>query len=490
MFKKYLLLSAVSLSLNVSACSGEVMKPAVAGSFYPAEPLILAGKIDGYLKQAAPPKIDGDIIALISPHAGYEYSGPVAAYGYKLISYKKFDTVVIIGISHHLAFDGVSILEKGFYETPLGNVPVDAEFANRLMKYRKDMIYLEPRAFKDEHSMEVQIPFLQRSLKDFKIVPLVMGKPDYSTCKGLAQALVRTIKDGNEKVLIVASTDLSHRLAYRDAITKDQVTLSEIMRFDAERFAIKVSEGECELCGSGPVLAALFAGRELGADRVKVLKYANSGDTAGDKSRVVGYGSIAIYREEDDMLNAAQKKRLIGIARKTMEAYIKEGKITEFKEEDPALLKIQGAFVTLHKSSAKSSAGGGELRGCIGNIIGQEPLYLTVRDMAVESSTRDPRFPPVTASELKDIKIEISVLSEPKAVAKVDEITMGTHGVILKQAFRSAVYLPQVATETGWTRDEFLSNLCGKAGLPPNAWKEKNTELFTFTAQVFDEEAR
>ncbi len=479
MIKKILILLIVSLSLNVSAFSGEVMKPVVAGSFYPTEPLILAGQIDGYLKQAAPPKIDGDIIALICPHAGYEYSGPVAAYGYKLISDKKFDTVVIIGISHHLAFDGVSILESDFYETPLGKAPIDTEFTKRLMKFKKDILHFEPRAFEDEHSMEVQIPFLQRSLRDFKIVPLVMGKPDYSTCKKLAQALVRTINDSNERVLIVASTDLSHRLAYRDAIAKDQVTLSEIMRLDAERFAIKVSEGECELCGSGPVLAALFAGRELGANRVKVLKYANSGDTAGDKSRVVGYGSIAIYREDDDMLNAAQKKRLIEIARKTMEAYIKDGSITEFKEEDPALLKVQGAFVTLHKS--------GELRGCIGNIIGQEPLYLTVRDMAIESSTRDPRFPPVTASELKDIKIEISVLSEPKAVAKVDEITMGTHGVILKQGFRGAVYLPQVATETGWARDEFLSNLSRKAGLPPNAWKEKNTELLTFTAQVFGE---
>jgi MEMO1 family protein len=467
----------------------EVMKPVVAGSFYPAEPAILAAQVDKYLKEAAPPAIDGDIIALICPHAGYEYSGPVAAYGYKLISDRKFDTVVIIGISHHLAFDGVSILEKGFYETPLGNVPVDSEFTNRLMKHKKDIIYFEPRAFKDEHSMEVQIPFLQRSLKDFKIVPLIMGKPDYKTCKVLARALAEAIKDGNKKVLIVASTDLSHRLTYRDAITKDQVTLSEIMRLDAERFAVKVSEGECELCGSGPVITALFAGRELGANRVKVLRYANSGDTAGDKSRVVGYASVAIYREEENMLSAAQKKRLIEIARKTIEAYVKEGKITEFKEDDPALLKVQGAFVTLHKASAKGPAGGGALRGCIGNIIGQEPLYLTIRDMAIESSTRDPRFSSVTASELKDIKIEISVLSEPKAVTKADEITMGAHGVILKQGFRSAVYLPQVAAETGWTREEFLSNLCLKAGLSRNAWKEKDTQLLIFTAQVFEEDA-
>ena len=480
MVKKILTLLIASLSLNVSAFSEEVIRPAVAGSFYPAEGVILAAQVDKYLKEAVPPPIGGDIIALISPHAGYEYSGPVAAYGYKLISDKKFDTVVIIGISHHLAFDGVSILEKGFYETPLGKVPIDAEFANRLMRPKKGIIHFEPRAFEEEHSMEVQIPFLQRSLKDFKIVPLVMGKPDYPTCKALAKALASAIKYGNKKALIVASTDLSHFYTYRDAITKDQVTLSEIMRLDAERFAVKVSEGECELCGSGPVLTALLAGKELGANRVKVLKYANSGDTAGDKSRVVGYGSVAIYREEENMLNAAQKKRLMEIARKTMEAYVKEGKITEFKEEDPALLKVQGAFVTLRKS--------GELRGCIGNIIGQEPLYLTVRDMAIESSTRDPRFPAVTAAELKDIKIEISVLSEPKAVIKVEEIAMGTHGVILKQGFRSAVYLPQVATETGWTREEFLLNLCHKAGLPPTAWKDKKTELLTFTAQVFEEE--
>jgi len=468
------------LSFFTAAISAEeVMKPVVAGSFYPAEPVILAAQIDKYLKEATPPRIDGDIIALISPHAGYEYSGPVAAYGYKAVSGKKYGTVVIIGISHHLAFDGVSILEKDSYETPLGKVPVDAEFLKKLMKFKKDVLYSEPRAYEEEHSMEVQIPFLQRSLKDFKIVPLVMGRPDYPSCKALANALNKAIKDSDKKVLIVASTDLSHFYTYRDAITKDQVTLSEIMHLDAERLAIKISEGECELCGSGPVLAALLAGKQLGANRVKILKYANSGDTGGDKTRVVGYGSIAIYREEENMLNAEQKKKLIGIARKTIETYLKEGRIIELKEDDPALLKVQGTFVTLHK--------GGELRGCIGNIIGQDPLYLTVRDMAIESATRDSRFTPVTVSELKDIKIEISVLTEPKVVTKVDEIEMGTHGVILKQGFSSAVYLPQVATETGWTRDEFLANLSHKAGLPPNAWKEKRTELYTFTAQVFGE---
>lgn len=480
--KKIILLLMVPLLFNVSVFPEDTQKPAVAGSFYPAEPVILAAQIDKYLKEAIPPKIDGDLIALISPHAGYEYSGPVAAYGYKLISGGKYDTVVIIGPSHHVAFDGVSILEKGSYETPLGNVPIDAEFAKRLMKLEKNTVYFQPQAYEEEHSVEVQVPFLQRSLNDFKIVPLVMGRADYSTSRELADALVRTIKDGNKKVLIIASTDLSHYYSYRDAIIKDQVTLSEIIHLDAERLDVNISGGECELCGSGPVMTALLAGRQLGANRVKVLKYANSGDTVGDKARVVGYGSIAVYREEENMLNAEQKKKLLGIARGTIETYLKEGRVLEFKEDDPALLKVQGAFVTLRKA--------GELRGCIGNIIGQDPLYVTVRDMAIESATRDPRFAPVAAGELKDITIEISVLTEPEVVTKVDEIRMGTHGVILKQGFSSAVYLPQVATETGWTRDEFLANLSHKADLPPNAWKEKKTQLYTFTAQVFEEESR
>lgn len=181
------------------------------------------------------------------------------------------------------------------------------------------------------------------------------------------------------------------------------------------------------------------------------------------------------------MLNSQQKKELLNIARTTVESYIKDKKIPEFNETDPDLLLHEGAFVTLHKK--------GELRGCIGNIVGTQPLWLTVRDMAVESSTRDPRFEPVAPDELKDIKIEISVLSQPKRVQDVNEIKMGTHGVIVKRGFNSGVFLPQVATETGWSRDEFLSNLCAhKAGLPADAWKDKKTELYSFTAQVFGEE--
>jgi hypothetical protein len=469
----------VLFAANVSAES--VQKPVVAGSFYPAEAVILARQVDKYLEDARPRQIDGEIVALISPHAGYEYSGPVAAYGYKAVSGRKYDTVVIIAPSHRLIFDGATVLEKDGYETPLGTVPIDVDFVKKLMRAEKVTVVSKPQAFDDEHSLEVQIPFLQRSLKDFKLVPVIIGRPDYNTCIGLTRGLVKVIKASGKSVLIVASTDLSHYYKYEDAVVKDQATISEIMNYDPRRFAGKIGERECELCGSAPVIVAMMAGRELGAEKICVLKYANSGDTAGDKSRVVGYGSIVIYKaEEAKMLTSAQKKELLGIARKTIESCVKGGKAPVLKTDDPALAKEEGAFVTIHKD--------GELRGCIGNIIGRQPLYLTVRDMAIESSTADPRFTPVGPGELKDIKIEISVLSEPRRVGSAEEIRMGEHGVIVKSGYRSGVFLPQVATETGWSREEFLSNLCEhKAGLPADAWKDKKTELYVFTAQVFSE---
>ena len=461
----------------------DIQKPVVAGKFYPGESVLLAGQIGKYLNDAKPEAVKGDIIALISPHAGYVYSGPVAAFGYKAISGRKYDTVVIIGLSHHVLFDGVAYLEKDFYRTPIGDVPIDLEFIRRLAKAEKDTLCKNPQAYEEEHSAEVEIPFLQASIKDFKIVVLLMGRPDYAICSKLARGLVKIIKESGKKVLIVASTDLSHKFQYDDAAAKDRVTLSELLNFNARRFAEKVSEGECELCGSAPVITALIAGKELGADKIQVLKYANSGDTAGDKSRVVGYASVVIYKEEAGMLNSEQKKKLLNIARKTVESYVRNRKIPEFNETDLGLLSQEGAFVTLHKK--------GELRGCIGNIIGTQPLWLTVRDMAIESSMRDPRFEPVAPDELKDIRIEISVLSQPKRVRDVNEIKMGTHGVIVKRGLNSGVFLPQVATETGWSRDEFLSNLCAhKAGLPADAWKDKKTELYIFTAQVFGEEGQ
>jgi AmmeMemoRadiSam system protein A len=180
------------------------------------------------------------------------------------------------------------------------------------------------------------------------------------------------------------------------------------------------------------------------------------------------------------MLNTKQRKRLLDIARDSLETYLKTNKKLEVDETDPALVKKNGAFVTLHAH--------GQLRGCIGNIIGNQPLYLTVRDMAIEAGVGDPRFSPVKPEELKDIEIEISVLSELERIDDPLSIQLGTHGVLVKRGFNSGVFLPQVATETGWSREEFLSYLCShKAGLYPDAWKDKSTEVYVFTAEVFSE---
>jgi AmmeMemoRadiSam system protein A len=217
----------------------------------------------------------------------------------------------------------------------------------------------------------------------------------------------------------------------------------------------------------------------------QILKYANSGDTSGDKTRVVGYVSLAFVKEnlkkEKAMFSKEQKKTLLEIARSTIERYLNNTEKPKLLDSDPALVEEKGVFVTLYKKN-------GDLRGCIGSIDPIGPLNRTIEEMAIASSTQDPRFPPLSLSELKEIEIEISVLSVPRLISSADDIKMGVHGVIVKRGFNSGVFLPQVATETGWTKEEFLNNLCEhKAGLEKNAWKDKSTKLYTFTAEVFSE---
>lgn len=473
--------------LSTNCFAQQIKKPVVNGAFYPGSPKILAAEIKRFLDWAEVAEKDKDVLALISPHAGYEYCGSVAAYGYKAIKGRPIRTVVIIGPSHYEYFDGVSVYPQGAWQTPLGNVPVDAELSSTLIQYHPKISFYES-AFAREHSVEVQIPFLQIVLDNFKIVPVVMGKFSDENCRILSQALLEATRD-RKGVLIVASTDMSHYHPYEEARKIDNSTIKELERLDPESLYYKLVSEECELCGAACVITTLLYAKGRGADDIEIMKYANSGDITGDKRRVVGYLSAAIYagtgreempEEKKDILNGKQKKRLLEIARKTMNEYVSSDKKLDFTESDPLLLKNMGAFVTIHKQ--------GNLRGCIGNIIGRQPLYLTVRDMAIEAATADPRFAPVTADELEDIDIEISVLSTPERVEDVDEIKLGVHGVIVKRGNSGGVFLPQVATETGWTRQEFLDNLCAhKAGLNADAWKDKDTELYSFTAQVFGE---
>jgi hypothetical protein len=468
------------------------------GLWYPSTASELSEVVDGYLAKVEKESMSGEVVALVAPHAGYSYCGQVAAYAYKQIEGMEFDTVVLVGPSHRYAFPGASVYEGGVYRNPLGDVEVDSAMAKQLMD-ENDAIRFLPHVHIPEHSIENQIPFLQRTLSKFKIVPILMHDSGKENCDMLSTALANVLK--GKKVLLVASTDMAHYPSYDEAVKADKLTISAMKTLDPDLMREQLNEYlnrgvrelHCMLCGRGPVLAVMAAAKKLGADSVKIIKYANSGDVPkGDKTRVVGYMAAMLHRSKgsdhetssgalDAPLNKEQQEVLLKLARGSIEKHLKTGKKEQLEIDDERLEVEQGAFVTLRKR--------GQLRGCIGHIIPIEPLCDTVADMAVAAATGDPRFPPVTLDEMKDIHVEISVLSIPRRVQSADGIELGKHGVIVRRGSRQGVFLPQVATETGWDKETFLENLCShKAFLPKDAWKDKNTELLVFTAQVFEEE--
>ena len=476
--------------------SQNIKEPNVSGQFYSADPKKLSDHIDLLFKTASISPSEKTVEILISPHAGYVYSGPVAAYGFKAVSQKNFKTIVILAPSHFYGFEGISIWKQGGFKTPLGTIAVDEEFTNKLMSMNERFTF-DPNAFEQEHSLEVQLPFLQKIYKDFKIVPIIMGQPDFKLCQDLATSLNRLIGD-HQDILVLVSTDMSHYHDDSFARKMDLSTLETIKTLDAEHFWKQCRVRKMEMCGYIPVTTAILLAKERNLSDVQILKYANSGDATGDLDRVVGYTSIIIspgspfpqeaqqkkeinVREEIPSLNHSQKKRLLDIAKQTIHEYVKTGKILEFNESDPRLLETEGAFVTIHRNH--------KLRGCIGNVIVHEPLYITVRNVAISAATEDPRFPKVTQEELIDISIEISVLSKPKKVANPQEVEVGKHGVIIRQGRdRAGLFLPQVATEWNWDREQFLSNLCShKLGLSADCWKDSNSQIEVFTAEVFSE---
>ena len=467
----------------------DVRKSVIAGSWYPGNPGILSSDIDGFLKNVPAEFSDGEVVALISPHAGYVYSGQIAAYSYKLVEGKTFDAVVVIGPSHRTRFQGASIYNKGGYETPLGIVPVDAELANEIIA-QSQMISFDPTAHMQEHSIEIQLPFLQVVLGEFSFVPIVMGDQNSQTCKELANAIFRSVAD--KRVLIIGSSDLSHFHSYERAVKLDSVVLDHIRKMDPEELLKDLQRGTCEACGGGPIAVVMMVAERLGADRAKLLKYANSGDVTGDKSGVVGYASAAFYKstpvetvkEEEpagiDMgLTEAEKDKLLEIARSVIESRLSGKKVPEFQVESTTLKEKRGAFVTLRKH--------GQLRGCIGIIDAKKPLHKITEKMASAAAFDDSRFSPVSREELKDLSIEISVLTPLKEVEDINEIEVGVHGIYIVKDFYSGILLPQVATQHKWDRLTFLKETCHKAGLPSDAWSDKDTRIYIFSADIFGE---
>jgi hypothetical protein len=407
--------------------------------------------------------------------------------------------VVVISPTHVVPFRGASVYDGGAYETPLGTIPVDTALAGKIVD-QSNKISLSSTGHAlvgrgGEHSLEVELPFLQVVLGKFKLVPIVMGDQDWSTCEALGGALSKSLKGKN--ALIVASTDLSHFHPYDEAVRLDGIVMDHVNSFDAEELYSDLAAGTCEACGGGPVVATMLAAKALGADESKVLKYANSGDVTGDRSGVVGYMAAVIYdseskpeeekrSEEEKMgveggLSEKDKETLMHIARTTIENRVKGKQPPEFQVDSPVLKEKRGAFVTIHKQ--------GRLRGCIGYIEAIKPLYITIQEMAEAAALNDPRFPQVSPEELQMLDLEISVLTPLKKIKDVGEIQIGKHGIVLKKGYHQGVFLPQVATEQGWDRTTFLNEICFKAGIhDKNCWKDKDAEIYIFSAEVFEEE--
>ncbi|PIU18948.1 MAG: hypothetical protein COT16_00540 [Elusimicrobia bacterium CG08_land_8_20_14_0_20_44_26] len=469
----FLCLIVICFGCAASNKNNKIRKSVYKGSWYPASAAEISAFLQGYIEKSSSTAVNGTVLGVIVPHAGWVYAAPVGAYITGLIKGMDISEIVLVGPSHKIGFAGVAVGDYDGWETPYGIVPEDKKIASLVCGIESASFNNAPHT--EEHSLEVILPYFQAALSGFSIVPVITGQ-DYESWRPLGEKLASLYREG---MLFAASSDMSHYFTYEDANKMDGACLEYIENFNIEGLESALRKNEVQLCGDRAVLAVMKASRLAGADSVKILKYANSGDTSGNKSRVVGYGAVCFYKKEVEVLDDNEKKELLKIARKTIDFYIRQDKVPDFDIQSDRLKEIQGAFVTLNMDE--------RLRGCIGNIVGSKPLWETVRAMAIESSTRDPRFPPVTKDELSKIKIEISVLS-PLKKARPEDIVLGRDGVIIKKGFKQGVYLPQVATETGWSKEEFLDSLCmHKAGLPKDAWKDEDTEIYIFQATVFSE---
>lgn len=497
--KAFNLLSAmIILSLFSGSCQTQEAdapvnrKAYAAGKFYAGNKAALEQDLEDLFSKAKPGTLH-NVQAIIVPHAGYPYSGIVAASGYNQVDpEKEYDHVFVIASSHTAYFKGASIYSQGNYETPLGEVKVDRELAEKLI-HENTVFSFQPKAHVTEHSLEVQLPFLQYHLqKEFNIIPIVIGTQDKAACREIAQALKPYF---NKKNLFVISTDFSHYPQYEDAVEVDASTADALCTNSKEEFLKVLEDNEASgipnlataMCGWSSVLTLLnLTGDKEQYVYHKVL-YMNSGDASyyPDKSRVVGYYAIAVTSSDQSQENGFKltekdKADLLGIARLTMEEYVSNGVVPDLKTENFSdnIKTPCGAFVTLNKD--------GSLRGCIGTFDPKDPLYSVVQQMAVAASTRDYRFSRVKKDEFDDIEIEVSVLTPMKKINSIDEIVLGKHGIYIRKGMSSGTFLPQVATETGWTLEEFLGHCAkDKAGIGWNGWKD--ADIYIYEAIVFHE---
>ncbi len=443
-----------------------VREPVFSGSWYPADKDSLNSAIDGYLSGISKIDFKGAIRAIIVPHAGYAFSGKIAALSFRQLN-NPYSTVFVLGPSHQCPLTGVALLNVTHFATPLGEIAVSKKQAKMLSGFIK---YI-PEAHKKEHSIEMEIPFIQKCIPDAEIIPMVVGEVD----SGKLKDSISSILDNND--LIVVSADLSHYHPYDEAVMIDSGSIANILRLDYNGIL------ESEVDASHAVSALLRLAKERGWKPFLVF-YANSGDVTGDKSAVVGYSSIVFLDNGEKVLTVEDQKFLLKNSRKAIVSHLK-GKDVEVPKNLPLSLAVhKGCFVTLHKN--------GELRGCIGNIYSDKMLFEAVLDNSINAAFKDPRFPPVSFDELDDIEIEISVLSFPErlkfssANELMNKLMPFVDGVVLRNGNRSSTFLPQVWEQLS-SKEEFLSALCFKGGMHGTCWTSPSTEVYTYQAFVFSE---
>jgi AmmeMemoRadiSam system protein B/AmmeMemoRadiSam system protein A len=476
-----------------------VLRSTLAGNWYPADAGTLGKQIEGFFEKADVEPIN-NVIAFILPHAGYQFSGQTAACGLKTTD-KKYKRVVVIGPSHRVPMvEVLSVPRATHYETPLGQIPLDVEFIDKLLQH--SIFQNIPQVNEYEHSTQIEVPLLQYVQKDFKLVPIVAGDCSEETI-AQAGAILKSLVD--DDTLVIASSDFTHfgpnygYVPFREKIPEqlkqlDMGAYEHISRLDSKGFLEYRQRTGATICGSVPI-AILLSMLDKSVE-AKLIKYATSGELTGDYTNSVSYLSIVFsgkwgkpseIKQEASVyeLSKEDKKQLLALARKSLVYFLQRHRIPEASELNvtvsDAMKRQRAAFVTLKEDS--------QLRGCIGDIFPRQPLYRSVISNAINAGVRDWRFPPVTEAECNDITIEISALTPPAPIASAKKIRIGIDGVVLSKNGRSAVFLPQVAPEQGWDVSQMLTQLSLKAGLPADAWKE-GTSFLVFQADVFGEDEK
>ncbi|MCK5405126.1 MAG: AmmeMemoRadiSam system protein B, partial [Desulfobulbaceae bacterium] len=497
--KKFRKQSLLSLSLLLvagflligpnMACGEEIRKPAWAGSFYPAARSDLKGMISSLTVKAGKTRFDPPagkaLKGLVLPHAGYIYSGYTAAHASLVLKKGQFKKVVLIGPDHRVGFVNGAIGDFDSYQTPFGLISLHPDAAK--LKNRSTLFRVIPASDRTEHSLEVILPFLQYYLKEFQLVPVALGasKPEQ-----IAAALLPML---DRETLLVISSDLSHFLSYEKAVSLDRETIAMILGLEVD----KIVHSTNRACGKFPLAVLMMIAQKYGW-QPQLLHYSNSGDTAGNRSGVVGYTAIAFYgdtimkntKNSVQQFNDDQGRILVKLARNTILERFDAEKARAIEKKmqpemtDTGFQRQRGTFVTLKI--------GGQLRGCIGSLTATESVLASVKHNAINAAFQDPRFAPLTEDELEKVHIEVSILTDPEPMEYKDGLDLvaklraNVDGVIIRKGFASATFLPQVWEQLPRPED-FLGRLCTKAGLPQDTWQHSKLDVEIYQVQYFNE---